>query len=255
MYCDPCTDFQIDLTDSHGSSCGSCGIKEREEYIQYSEQELPGLVQDELDAKGCVAPEHRDLLISVVKLCQKKLPRMFQVRETSGARLASEDKSPESISQSNEILREMMPCSTPLAQDPFRPYSKILNCGLEDPSLRPSQFRENSTSSPDLLSIYHDSGYDSPSRGSKSICNHSSSGSDLPVNRSSPHSAIAGDLPFDTFQPSAVQESIGPIGTADPDYFWPLEWKALYQSCISEDQKSQTSSYMGEPTAAQYILG
>lgn len=254
MYYDPRTDFQIDLTDSHGSSCGSYGSKEREEYIQYSEQELPGLIQDELDARGCVAPEHRDLLILVVKLCQKKLPGMFQVRETSGARLASADGSPESISQPNEIVREMMSCSTPPAQDPFRPYSKILNCGLEDPSPRPSQFRENSTSSPDLLSICHDSGYDSPSRGSKSICDHSRSGSDPAVERSSPHSALAGDLLFNTFQPSASQESMGPIGTADPDYFWPLEWQALYQSCILEDQKSQTSSYIEEPTAAQYIL-
>lgn len=151
-----------------------------------------------------MAPEDRDLLISVMKFCQKKLPGMFQVRETSGARLTSEDRSPESMSQSTETLGDTRSCSTPPALD---------------------------------------SGYDSPTRGSKSICNYSYSGSDPPVDRSSPHSVLASDLLFDTFQPSTGQESMGPNVTADFDHLWSPEWQALI------------SGYPEEPALSQYILG
>lgn len=109
----------------------------KERNISNSEQELPGLVQEELDARGGVAPENRDLLISVMKLCLEKLPAMFQVREASGSRLASEDMSPESMSQSHETLGDMMSCSTPPGPDAFQSDSKIHNYGLKEPSLPP----------------------------------------------------------------------------------------------------------------------
>jgi hypothetical protein len=174
MYCDPGSDFKVDLTDSYGPSCTPCGINEREEYIQYSEQELPGLVQEELDAKGCVGPEQRDLLISVMKHCQKKLRGMFEMKETSGA-------------------------------GPVWEESKILNDGLEDPSVPTSQFRRNSTSSLDVFLGCRDSWYDSALRGSNSI-SHSRGESNLPVNRSSSQSALASELPFDSSQLSASEE-------------------------------------------------
>jgi hypothetical protein len=121
------------------------------------------MVQEELDARGSVTLENRNLLISVMKLCLEKLPGMFQAREASGARLASEDMSPESMSQSIETLGDTS-CSTPSAPDLFRSESKVHNYGLEDPSLTPSaeldaslleeQLCENYTWDPDPFFEY-----------------------------------------------------------------------------------------------------
>jgi hypothetical protein len=225
--CDCRTNFQIDLTNAHGPSRA---IDEKEEYVQYSEQELPGLVKEELDATGEVSPEQRDLLISVLKSCQQKLPGMFlQARETSGAQLASEDRSHGSMSQSKESLGEIMPTVSPTAQGSFQPDFEIANYGSEDPDLSLFQFHEIHTLPPDIHPERHipsqprpDSGYNSWSKESNSIHNFFNSGF---VNQSSSFSTFLDDGQFDICPPSAGQELSGPMSetvdnsTVEYDYY------------------------------------
>jgi hypothetical protein len=229
--CDCLTNFQIDLTNAHRSSRA---IDEKEEYIQYLEQELLGLVKEELDASGEVSPEQRDLLISVLKSCQQKLQGMFlQARETSGARLASEDRSHGSMSQLNQSVGETRPTLNPFAQDYFQPDFEIANYS-SDPSLFPSQFHGISTFPPDIHNSRHipspdscyDSVYDSLSRGNRSSGNYSNSGSDRLVNQSSLNPTWP-NFGLDKFLSSDDQGLIGPMpevfnnSTTEFDSFWP----------------------------------
>jgi hypothetical protein len=192
------------LTDSHGSSW--C-IEEREEYIQYSEQELPGLVKEKLDATRGVSLEQRDLLVSVLKSCQKKLPGMFlQAKEASRAPLTSENGSPGSMSQSNELVGETIPTLRPSVQGSFQPDSENANSG-SNPSISASQFSGISTLPPDTHTLghipspdsCHDSGHDSLSRESDIIYDYSHIESNRVVPQSSSLDLALEDFGFDMF--------------------------------------------------------
>jgi hypothetical protein len=248
-------DITIDLINSHGSSGG---IEEREEYIQYSEQVLPSLVNAELDATSHMPPEHRDLFISVMKSCQRKLPGMFpQARETSKARLASEDKSLESISELNETLTDTVTFSSPSAHRSFQPDSENVNYGSEHPSVPTPQLYEISTFPPDTRSaghisstdLWHDSAYGSSSGGSKSI--HSHSGSDRLVNQCSSSYPPWDDVGFDIFSQFSGQQLMQPIpqtvrnSTTEFDYHWPSPAPMAgpdLERCPSGERRESTAS-------------
>jgi hypothetical protein len=127
-----------------------------------------------------------------MKSCQQKLPGMFlQAKEASRAPLASEDGSPGSMSQSNELVGEIIPTLRPPVQGSFQPDSENANC-VSNSSISASQFSGISTLSPDAHTLghipspdsCHDSGYDSFSRGSNSIYSYSHTWSDRLVPQS-----------------------------------------------------------------------
>jgi len=232
------TNLQVDLTSSHGFFWDT---EEREEYIQYSERLLPGLVQEALDATHSVLPQHRDLIISIVKSCQQKLPGMFlQARETSKARLAFEDRSLGSISElsetseTSETPTETMTFSSPSAHRSFQSDYENVYYGSKDPSIPTSQFGELSPFPPDIRSMghvpstdsWHDSSYGSLLRGSNSIYAHS--GSDYLPNQGSSSCSTLDDPGLRmTFSPLSGQEFVGPVAetgdysTTEFSFPWP----------------------------------
>jgi hypothetical protein len=180
-----------------------------------------------------VSSEQRELLISVLKSCQQKLPGMFlHARETSGARLSSEDRTHGSMSRSNESVGENMPTFSPPAQSYFPPDFEIANYS-SDPSLSASRFSGISTLSPDIHTSghipspdsCHDSGYDSLLRGSKNICNNSHTGSDRLVPQSFSFNPTWEGFDFDMFPLPMLENSTieldyllsGPVQKTDSD--------------------------------------
>jgi hypothetical protein len=206
-----------------------------------------------------------------MKSCQQKLPGMFlQTRETSRARLASEDGSSGSMSQSNELVGELISTSRPSVQGSFQPDFENANYG-SNPSRSASQFSGISTLSPDINILghipypdsCHDSSYDSLSRGSNSIYNYSYSGSDRLIPQSASSIPTCEDFEFVVIPPSDSHGLGEPISefinnytannyTADFDYYWSVPTQTAPPGLsLSLDSSGENT----EPTASNITSG
>jgi hypothetical protein len=190
----------------------------------------------------------------------------LQAREASKARLDSEDRSLWSISESSETSEtptETMTFSSPSAHRSLQSEYENVNYESKDPSVPTSQFDEISTFTPDIHSMehipstdsWHDSGYDSSSRGSKSIYSHS--GSDhLPNQGSSSYSTLDDSGLGMMFSPLGSQEFLEPMAetagysTTEFDYYW-----SDLAATAGFDIERWPSGENGESTASNLVSG